>query len=40
MLSSFGFTCVAFTTGALALWAPIFMQDSITIQGNMTNGAT
>lgn len=36
MLSSFGFTCVAFTTGALALWAPIFMQDSITIQGNLT----
>lgn len=37
MLSSFGFTCVAFTTGALALWAPIFMQDSITIQGQLTS---
>ncbi|KAL4223098.1 Protein spinster 3 [Mactra antiquata] len=34
MLSSAGFTCVAFTTGALAFWAPIFMIDSITIQGN------
>ncbi|KAJ8312868.1 hypothetical protein KUTeg_010241 [Tegillarca granosa] len=25
MLSTFGFTCVAFVTGALALWAPLFM---------------
>lgn len=40
MLSSLGFTCVAFTTGALALWAPIFMQDSITIQGNSTTEAS
>lgn len=36
MLSTFGFTCVAFTTGALALWAPIFMLDSMTIQGHKT----
>lgn len=40
MLSSFGFTCVAFTTGALALWAPIFMQDSILIQGKTTTEAS
>lgn len=33
MLSTLGFTCVAFTTGALALWAPIFMLDSMLIQG-------
>lgn len=29
MLSSVGFTAVAFVTGALALWAPTFMTDSI-----------
>lgn len=29
LLSSIGFTCVAFVTGALALWAPIFMLDAI-----------
>ncbi|XP_076453086.1 protein spinster homolog 1-like isoform X2 [Babylonia areolata] len=29
MLSSVGFTAVAFVTGALALWAPTFMLDSI-----------
>ncbi|CAE1177147.1 SPNS [Acanthosepion pharaonis] len=29
LLSSVGFTCVAFVTGALALWAPIFMLDAI-----------
>ncbi|XP_064619800.1 protein spinster homolog 1-like isoform X2 [Lineus longissimus] len=31
MLSTFGFTCVAFTTGALAFWAPLFMENSITV---------
>ncbi|XP_063396291.1 protein spinster homolog 1-like isoform X1 [Mytilus trossulus] len=33
MLSTFGFTCVAFVTGALALWAPLYMQRSISVQG-------
>ncbi|OWF48230.1 Protein spinster-like 1 [Mizuhopecten yessoensis] len=33
VLSTIGFTCVAFTTGALALWAPLFMYDSIMAQG-------
>lgn len=36
MLSTLGFTCVAFTTGALALWAPIFMLDAFKIQGKST----
>lgn len=31
-LSSFGFTCVAFVTGALALWAPLFMEDAIVLK--------
>jgi len=26
MLSTAGFTCVAFVTGALAWWAPIYLQ--------------
>ncbi|XP_033748857.1 protein spinster homolog 1-like isoform X2 [Pecten maximus] len=33
VLSSFGFTCVAFVTGTLALWSPIYVLDSIKIQG-------
>ncbi|XP_060077281.1 protein spinster homolog 1-like [Ylistrum balloti] len=33
VLSSFGFTCVAFVTGTLALWSPIFILDSIKVQG-------
>ena len=32
VLSTLGFTCVAFVTGALALWAPLFMQRSINVQ--------
>jgi MFS family permease len=32
MLSSAGFTCVAFVTGALALWAPEYMIKSIKVQ--------
>ncbi|XP_052269100.1 protein spinster homolog 1-like isoform X3 [Dreissena polymorpha] len=40
MLSSLGFTCVAFTTGALALWGPIFMQDASTVVGNPTKAST
>ncbi|WAR02236.1 SPNS1-like protein [Mya arenaria] len=40
MLSSFGFTCVAFTVGALALWAPIFMQDAMSVLGHPTKAST
>ncbi|XP_014788821.1 protein spinster homolog 1 isoform X1 [Octopus bimaculoides] len=29
LFSTIGFTCVAFVTGALALWAPYFMYDAI-----------
>jgi len=32
MLSSAGFTCVAFVSGALALWAPEYMIKSLRIQ--------
>ncbi|XP_021357909.1 protein spinster homolog 1-like isoform X2 [Mizuhopecten yessoensis] len=32
VLSSLGFTCVAFVTGTLALWAPIFIHDSMIFQ--------
>jgi len=34
ILSSFGFTCVAFVAGALSLWIPIYLQYSVRIQGN------
>ncbi|XP_062578928.1 protein spinster homolog 1-like isoform X4 [Saccostrea cucullata] len=33
VLSTFGFTCVAFVTGALALWAPSYMYNAIKAQG-------
>ncbi|XP_069134992.1 protein spinster homolog 1-like isoform X2 [Argopecten irradians] len=39
VLSTIGFTCVAFTTGALALWAPLFMYDSIASQGKEASQA-
>jgi MFS family permease len=32
MLSSLGFTCVAFVAGALALWAPTYMNKSLLMQ--------
>lgn len=32
MLLSFGFTCVAFVAGALALWAPLYMHRSMQVQ--------
>ena len=32
LLSTGGFTCVAFVAGALALWAPLFMEYSIVYQ--------
>lgn len=34
MLSSAGFTCVAFVAGALAWWAPIFLQLGFALQPN------
>ncbi|XP_041348231.1 protein spinster homolog 1-like isoform X2 [Gigantopelta aegis] len=34
ILSSVGFTCVAYVTGALAFWAPTFMLNSIKVQGH------
>ncbi|KAK3083986.1 hypothetical protein FSP39_006341 [Pinctada imbricata] len=33
ILTTFGFTCVAFVTGALALWAPLFMYKCIKALG-------
>lgn len=33
VLSTLGFTCVAFVTGALALWAPSYMFNVIKAQG-------
>ena len=33
LLSTGGFTCVAFVAGALALWAPLFMEYAIVYQG-------
>ena len=32
MLSSAGFTCVAFVSGALALWAPEYMIKALRIE--------
>ena len=32
LLSTGGFTCVAFVAGALALWAPLFMEYAIFVQ--------
>ncbi|XP_015431534.1 PREDICTED: protein spinster [Dufourea novaeangliae] len=37
MLSTAGFTCVAFVTGALAWWAPTFLQLGFALQPNGTN---
>ena len=39
LLSTCGFTCVAFVTGALALWAPTFMVQAIRAQGKMADSA-
>lgn len=36
MLSSLGFTCVAFVTGALAFWAPYYLNHSILAQAKET----
>lgn len=40
VLSSFGFTSVAFVTGTLALWAPIYVLDSIKIQSGEAHQAS
>ena len=32
MLSTAGFTCVSFVTGALAFWGPIFIQYGLKLQ--------
>lgn len=37
MLSSAGFTCVAFVAGALAWWAPTFLQLGFTLHPNGHN---
>ncbi|XP_025090714.1 protein spinster homolog 1-like isoform X2 [Pomacea canaliculata] len=39
MLSSVGFTCVAFATGSLAIWAPTFMTDAIASNGGKRDDA-
>ncbi|GAB1602518.1 hypothetical protein Ahia01_000531100 [Argonauta hians] len=39
MFSTLGFTCVAFVTGALALWAPYFMADAIRLLDGSANTA-
>ncbi|MGH0161318.1 UNVERIFIED_CONTAM: hypothetical protein FKN15_062952 [Acipenser sinensis] len=35
LLSSFGFTAVAFVTGSLALWAPAFLYRARVVQGEL-----
>jgi len=40
MLSSLGFTCVAFVSGALALWAPEYMIKSLHVESATVNEAT
>jgi len=37
MLSTLGFTCVAFVAGALALWAPTYMSKSLLVNQIHTN---
>jgi len=32
MLSAAAFTCVSFVTGALALWAPLYIYKSLLVQ--------
>lgn len=34
MLSTAGFTCVAFVAGALAWWGPKFIEKGVALQGN------
>ncbi len=40
MLSTAGFTCVAFCAGALALWAPTYMFYSVRVQAQEVDEAT
>lgn len=37
MLSTFGFTCVAFVAGALAWWGPKFIHSGLVLQPGMAN---
>ena len=37
LLSSAGFTCVAFVSGALALWAPEYMIKALRIESKSTD---
>lgn len=37
MFSTFGFTCVAFVTGALAWWGPNFMLKGLKLQPGNEN---
>ena len=37
MLSTLGFTCVAFVAGALALWAPKYMSKSLLVNNQVHN---
>lgn len=37
MLSTLGFTCVAFVTGALAWWGPTFMHLGLQLQPGNEN---
>jgi len=40
MLSSAGFTCVAFVSGALALWAPDYMIKSLNVVSGTSDKTT
>ena len=40
VFSTLGFTCVAFVAGALSLWAPSFMYNSMLVQANLESEAT
>ncbi|KAL5015714.1 hypothetical protein ScPMuIL_005303 [Solemya velum] len=40
MLSSLGFTCVAFVAGAMAFWSPLYVMDSIQFQDRQSDEAT
>lgn len=37
MLSTAGFTCVAFVAGALAFWAPTFLQSAFKLHPSGTD---
>ncbi|KAL7294316.1 hypothetical protein TKK_0012327 [Trichogramma kaykai] len=37
MLSTAGFTCVSFVTGALAFWGPVFIQNGLKLHGDQND---